>query len=99
MSQETEKIPERHLRNLERSLGESATPEPKEQKLGLCIPRDENEVDCLDPELEEMIRHASMGDLEEERRLIDSAKKSSLLREFFRNPGSFSLTSSGFDLH
>jgi hypothetical protein len=64
---------------------------PKEIPLALepNLPDHDQQTANLDPEIEEMIRAASLGDPEEEKRLREECKESSSLREFFKNPGRF----------
>jgi len=68
---------------------------PKEMPLALepNLPGHDQQTTNLDPGIEEMIRVASLGDPEEEKILRKSYRQSSLLREFFKKPGRFSLTS------
>ncbi|MDP3888898.1 MAG: hypothetical protein Q8Q24_02525 [bacterium] len=54
-------------------------------------------VDRLEQEVLDNIRLSAEGDLEEEYILIEQAKKDPILRDFFKHPGTFSLTSSGPD--
>lgn len=68
--------------------GAPAAGEPK-----LSQSNEEEVVETLDPEVEEMIRHAAMGDPEKEANLLESAKKDRDLRDFFKN-GPSSLTRS-----
>lgn len=61
--------------------GAPAAGEPKPSQSN-----EEEVVEVLDSEVENMIRHAAMGDPEREAHLQESAKKSRSLREFFLGP-------------
>lgn len=56
-----------------------------------------SESSDLEPEVIEAIHQASMGNPREEKRLLKSARENPILRQFFKNPSSFSLTSSAPD--
>jgi hypothetical protein len=79
--------------------GEPEALHPNPAELHTKPPSEETVVETLDPEIEEAIREygLAMGDPEEEARLREAAKQSSLTRESLRHPGRFGLTSSSPD--
>jgi hypothetical protein len=74
----------------QRGEPETSQPTRAEQQaaegLGKPPPEETEEiVETLDPEVEEMIRQAAMGDPEKEAHLLESAKKNRSLRDFFKH--------------